>query len=247
MAPAVEDPMKIIATFTLLVALCAAATPARQDFDVPAQGGVLLKASHWAASKAGPAILLLHMCAPKADRLTWEPLAVKLADSGFQVFAYDHRAFGQSGGEIKGSKSLEEMFGIWRSSWLEDAEAVFAAMRKRPDVQSVRIGVGGASCGSFLSIAFSERHPEVKALALLSGPVDDAGLTFLGKAKLPVLMAASLEDGPTAQWARSIAERAKHPASTLTLYEGAGHGTNMFAKQPELLDKIVQMFRAQVR
>lgn len=240
--------MRTIASFALFVSLCAAANPARQDFDVPAPGGVVLKASHWAASKPGPAILLLHMCSPKADRLTWEPLAMKLAGSGFQVFAYDHRAFGQSGGEIKGSKSVEEMFGIWRGSWLPDAEAVFASLRKRPDVQAGRIGVGGASCGSFLSIAFAEKHAgEVQAMALLSGPVDEPGLAFLARAKMPVLMAASLEDGRAAQWARSIAERAKHPASTLTLYENAGHGTNMFEKQPELIDRIVQLFRAQVR
>ncbi len=237
-----------ICAFLLLVAACNAAVPARQDFDVEAQGGVKLKASHWPAGKPGPAILLLHMCAPKATRMNWEPLAVKLAGAGFHVFAYDHRSFGESGGERVPFKSLEEMFGIWRGSWLQDAEAVFAAVSKRPEVQSSRIGVGGASCGLFLGVAFAEKHaPQVKAMALLSGPVDDPGLAFLGQANIPVLVAASSEDGPAAKWAGMIAEKAKHPASKMIMYEGAGHGTNMFAKQPELLDKIVQMFRAQVR
>lgn len=240
--------MKLAAMVALSLGICSAAGPSRQDFDVAAPGGVLLKASQWPAGKPGPAILLQHMCAPKATRLDWEPLAVKLAGAGFQVFAYDHRSFGESGGERKPFRSLEEMFGIWRSSWLEDAEAVFAALAKRPQVQTARIGVAGASCGLFLSIVFAEKHPEqVKAMALLSGPVDDPGLAFLGQANIPVLVAASSEDGPAAKWANAISEKARHPASTLLTYEGAGHGTNMFAKQPELLDRIVQLFQAQVR
>ncbi|MBX9599939.1 MAG: lysophospholipase [Bryobacteraceae bacterium] len=239
--------MKTLAS-VLFASACLAAVPARQDFEVAAPGGVALKASHWSGGKPGPAILLLHMCAPKASRLDWEPLAVRLADAGFQVFAYDHRSFGESGGERNGSRSLEEMFGIWRGSWLADTEAVFNSLQKRPGVQPARLGLAGASCGSFLSIAFAEKHAgRVKAMALLSGPVDEPGLAFLGQANIPVLMTASAEDGPTSKWARSIAAKAKHPASALALYDGAGHGTNMFAKQPELLDKIVQMFRAQVR
>ena len=63
----------LLALTLCVVARAAVAAPASRDVTITASDGVALKGTYFAAAKAGPAVLLLHMC--NTDRHSWDPLA----------------------------------------------------------------------------------------------------------------------------------------------------------------------------
>ena len=64
--------------------------------DLTAADGVKLKATYFAAAKAGPGVLLLHQC--NQQRKNWDDLASQIAAAGINVLTLDYRGYGESGG-----------------------------------------------------------------------------------------------------------------------------------------------------
>ncbi|HEX2452111.1 MAG TPA: hypothetical protein VHI99_00320, partial [Vicinamibacterales bacterium] len=74
----------------------ATAPPQSRDVGLVAPDGVGLKGTYFAASRPGPAVLLMHMC--NTTRRSWEPVARQLAAAGIGALMIDNRGFGDSGG-----------------------------------------------------------------------------------------------------------------------------------------------------
>jgi pimeloyl-ACP methyl ester carboxylesterase len=149
---------------------------------IAASDGAALAASYFPAAQRGPAMLLLHQC--DMTRASWTPLATALAASGINVLAPDYRGYG-------GNRAL----GADYPKRGADADAALDWLLKQPTVDPRGVAVGGASCGVDHAVQLARRKDDVRALLLLSGGASSTGMTFLRAARIPVLLAYSVEEG----------------------------------------------------
>jgi len=225
----------------LLFSGCVSAQVKKQDADLNAPDGVKIKVSYYSAGKPGLGVLLMHQC--NRDRTSWDGLATQMAEAGIHVVALDYRGYGESGAERFLSLSPEK-----RTSevlkWPADIDVAYQFLLSQPGVDKTRMGAGGASCGVTHSVHLAHRHPEVKTLVLLSGPVDDETIQFVETATwMPILSAASEDDGdmlPTMRWLMGFA---RNPQDRLLTYKAAGHGTEMFKVERGLPQAILEWYK----
>ncbi len=159
----------------------------------------------------------------------------------------DYRGFGESDGARFEKLTPDEARKLVHEKWPGDFDMALQYLETQPGVSPNLIGAGGASCGVNNSVQLARRHPEVKALMLLSGETDRDGRLFLQSSKnLPIFTAAAADDTfgrltDTMQWLYSVSANS---ASRFEVYTNGGHGANMFAPHPELLDFIADWFAA---
>jgi dienelactone hydrolase len=157
----------------------------------------------------------------------------------------DFRGFGESEGP-RFTNDQAQLATI-REQWPGDVDAAFAFLSTRPGVDKTRIGVAGASCGVNQSVQLATRHPEVKAVVLLSGGIDPNARQYIRNTpSLAVLSAGSQDDGNIVQTMRWITSWSSHPASKFVEYRDAGHGTEMFAFEKGLQPLMLDWFEAQL-
>lgn len=243
------DPMstKILYLFLsiCLVLPCSAqSTPKPRIVELKAADGTLLKATFFAAAKPGPGVLLLHQC--NQQRKLWDPLGQALTSVGINVLTVDYRGFGESGGTRFDKLTPDALNKMTKEVWPGDIDIAFQYLLAQPGVQHDKIGAGGASCGVHNSILLARRHPDVKALMLLSGPTDRDGRLFLHTSGLPIFTSAADDDmfgnlADTMQWFVSVSP---NPASRFQLYMAGGHGAEMFVPHPELPVLIARWFQS---
>ena len=226
--------MKILAiAATLALAGGLSAEVQKKDVEINSDG-VTLKGTYFSNGRTGPAMLLIHQC--NMDRHAWDGLAADLAADGIHVLTYDNRGFGESGG----TKAE-------RDKWASDVDAAYAMLLAQNGVDKTRIAVGGASCGVTMSSDLAARHPEIKALMILSGRAsDDAKAHIASDRALAVFGAASEGDTGAAAGIRDAESQSKNPKSVLKIYEGTEHGVPMFAKHADLEPMIVSWLKEQV-
>jgi len=223
---------------TLAIALAFAAGLAaevqKKDVEIKTPDGITLKGDYFSAGRPGPAILLMHQC--NMDRHAWDGLAGDLAAAGINVLTFDTRGFGESGG----TKAE-------RDKWAADTDAAYEVLLKEKGVDPSRIAVGGASCGVTLSSDLAARHPEIKALMILSGRASDAAKAHIASdTALAVFGAASEGDAAAAQGIRDAEGASKNPKSVLKIYEGTEHGVPMFTKHAELEPMIITWVKTEL-
>jgi len=230
----------------LLMAAGAAAAEKR-DVTIVANDGVQLKATYYSPGRPGPGVLLFHQC--NMDRKSWDSTANTLAARGIHVLTLDLRGFGESQGEQwKWDGSLDHALDFWRKNMSADAEKAYEWLSVQAGVDKSRMAAGGASCGVTIALLMAEKHPQtVKTLVLLSGFADARSKEFLeSKRDLPVLAAASAEDGDAYKAIQEIAAASGSPNSKLLSFKGAGHGVKMFGPEPKLEETVVSWFQSRL-
>lgn len=218
--------------------------PAPKIVNLTASDGTILKATYFASSKPGPAVLLLHQC--NQQRKLWDPLGEGLAASGISVLAFDYRGYGESGGTPHDKLTPQQEIKIQTETWPGDIDVALHYLLAQPGVTRDRIGAGGSSCGVHNAIKLARRHPEVKSLVLLAGPTDREGRSFVQSSNLPIFTSAADDDpfGPQVllmQWLFSISQ---NPASRFAHYTSGGHAAEMFGLQKDLPGIIAAWFFA---
>lgn len=215
-----------------------------REVEIIAPDGVKLKGTFFSANRPGPGVILFHMCDGKG-RDGWSGVASLLAREGFHTLTFNYRGVGDSEGERFQGGSLQEVMNYWRTKWGADMETAFNLLLSQPGVDKNLIGAGGASCGVYMSLLLAQKHPrEVKSLVLLAGPVDAEAKAFVEKSDhLPILGATSEEDARSTAWTREILASSKNKSSRLVVYNGAGHGTNMLAREKSLEPMIIEFFK----
>jgi dienelactone hydrolase len=219
-----------------LALICACSRPhppdPAHDVDVPAADGTVLKGSYFSPGKPGPAILLIHQC--NMDRHAWDTLTPDLVAAGIHVLTYDQRGFGTTGGRADQEKSAG------------DADAALAYLMGKPDVDKSRIAAGGASCGVTWSAALASRHPELKALVLLSGWADDRSRAYIAATPALAVFGAAADYQSDATDIRQAVAASKHPQSLAKIARGGGHGVAMFASDADVKPALVAWLRGQL-
>lgn len=235
-----------LAVAILGVASAAAAQPAPEAVTLKAPDGLTLKGTYFSPGKPGPALLLLHQC--NQDRASWAGFAAKAAARGYHVMTFDYRGYGESEGARIDTLSNEERGRVTTQLWPGDVDAAFAHLMSRPGVDRARVGAAGASCGGGQSVFLASRHPQVRALVLLSGGTGRDPREYVARAAgLPVLGVASVDDGPAVPQMRAVTGGSPHPATKFVEYQRAGHGTDMFRVEPGLEPMMLDWFDAHVR
>ncbi len=215
-----------------------------EDVTIVTEDQVKLKGTYYSADKPGPGILLLHMCMEGGDRRTWTKLAGMLVNEGFHVLTFDFRGYYESEGEWPNFTTMQEFIKVSRTTIMKDVEAAYEFLISQESVNKESIGLAGASCGVFMGIEASFNHPEIRALALISGPFDDQAREQLESLdNVPVLSAACQDDVRAFEAMKRVFAATKHPNSTLIQYKGSEHGTNIFNKEPDFERTIVEWFK----
>jgi uncharacterized protein len=127
----------------------------RRDLTFPAGGD---SCAAWlyvpaVAGAAAPTVVLAHgLSGTRRDRL--DAFAERFAAAGFVALVFDHRGFGDSGGE-------PDLFDPARQ--LEDWRAAIAFARSLPEVDGARIATFGSSMGGGNALAAAAEDPNVAA------------------------------------------------------------------------------------
>jgi dienelactone hydrolase len=208
------------------------------------QDGMVLQATYYAAVQPGPGLLLFHQC--NRDRTSWEGFAQAAAARGYHVIALDFRGFGESGGDR--FTTLQEQAATVADRWPGDIDAAYNWLAAQPVVDKQRIGAAGASCGVNQSVLLAQRHPEVRTVMLLSGPINRVAREYLrASPRVSVLAAASDDDGNAVDTMRWVLGWSANPANRLVQYRAAGHGTEMFAVEKGLQPLMLDWLDAQLK
>jgi dienelactone hydrolase len=221
-----------------------AAQPSPRAVDVMAPDGAALKATYYAATGPGPAVVLLHMC--NATRESWDAVGRGLSAAGIHALALDYRGYGDSPGERHGTLPVPKRQALVTETWPGDVDAALAYLQSQPGVDKIRVGAAGGSCGVQQAVQLARRHPDVRSLVLLAGGTDRAGLDFLHATRwLPVFTAAAADDqydSQAPQLMKWLAELSGNPRNRFTGFADGRHGTEIFAPHPELVKAIVDWY-----
>ena len=238
---------KILAGAVLILAflLLQSAEPAcsqtvsGKDIDITAPDGVKLRATFFAAAQPGPGVMLLHMC--NTTRKSWQPVAKELSENKINALTIDNRGFGESGGPRFEGASPEVMKEL-NQKWPADFEAAYDFLVAQPGVDKARIAVGGGSCGVNNAMKVAERHPDIKALVLLAGDTDLAGISYIAQhSEVPIFTAAAGDDeyNPwTLELMHWFSEISGNPRTRFSGFKEGRHGTEIFGPHPELVHQI---------
>ena len=188
------------------------------------------------AYRPAPAVILVHMLG--RSRRDWEDVGERLAAAAIGALAIDLRGHGDS-------PHGPTADGGGYSVMTQDVAAAKRFLRTRSDVIPSRIGILGASIGANLAVLDAASDPAVASLALLSPSLDYRGLRIEAAARKygnrPMLLVSSDDD---AYARRSVADLQKTGSPReLVQLAGAGHGTNMLRRSPELAYSLVDWFR----
>jgi len=231
----------VLALFFLLSAGFAyPQTPSPKDIDIAAPDGTKLRATFFAAAKPGPGVLLLHMC--NTTRKSWEPVAKELGQKGINALTIDNRGFGESGGPRFEGASPDVLKQL-NERWPGDFEAAYDFLVAQAGVDQSRIAVGGGSCGVNNAMTLAERHPDFKALVLLAGSTDLAGINYIAShPELPIFTAAAADDEynpATIELMQWFSDLSGNPRTKFSGFKNGRHGTEIFGPHPELVDQII--------
>ena len=211
------------------------ASPEAMGVSIPVDG-LNLAGTFYAPQKDAPpwpGVILLHML--YSDRSHWGSFPLQLAESGYGVLSVDLRGHGETGGEVDWDLAASDLQQIWDY------------LSSRPDINQDRTAFVGASIGANLALVGGANEESTRTVVLLSPGLNYAGVktepALSTYGDRPVLIVASQEDTYAADSSVHL-EEAATGESRLILYDGAGHGTNMFEAEPDLSQQIIDWLDA---
>ncbi|KKQ40019.1 MAG: hypothetical protein US71_C0016G0003 [Parcubacteria group bacterium GW2011_GWD2_38_12] len=215
-----------------------------EEITLTTQDDVRLYADYYKSSTLNaPAVLLLHMMPETKE--SWREFAKKLREVGFQVLAIDFRGHGKSVFKNNHLMNYKNFTDTQHQQKIHDIEIAvkFLIDEKGPS----SIFLVGASIGANLAIQYMANHTRIIAGAILSPGLDYRGVKpelFIKNLDedQAIYLAASEDDKYSADSAKELYNLAK-TAKKLKLLRNAGHGTDMFNANPDLMDEIIDWLR----
>jgi alpha-beta hydrolase superfamily lysophospholipase len=209
---------------------------AAEAITLRASDGTTLSAQWHAPARAAPAVLLVHMLT--RTHAEWDLAAQALHVSGFGVMALDLRGHGASEGS---ASALGPM--------LLDVQAALDWLKTRPDVQSGRLGIAGASLGATLAVMAAAADPAVQSIALLSPASEYRGLRCEAQMRRyaersgAVMLVASTGDPYALRTANHFEAMGAGQRDLRVVDATNAHGTTLLAVRPDLVSSLVDWFR----
>jgi dienelactone hydrolase len=233
----VKQPL-LVCLFVLLATRPGGAAVSQQNVTFKTKDGVSIAGTLYLPGRPAPAVILLHM--QTRSREDWQMLGQRLADAGIAALTIDLRGHGAS------DHGPPPATGSELGAMQLDIRAARAFLVARSDVLGGRVGLGGASIGANLAVLAAAADPSVRTLALLSVGLDYRGLRTEAALNRygarPALLVASQEDNYAMISMRRLLAQGTGTREQLVL-NGAGHGTVMLTRQPDLVAMLVDWFR----
>jgi alpha/beta superfamily hydrolase len=157
-------------------------------------------------------------------------LCQALAEQGLAVFRFNFRGAGGSQGSF--ADGIGEQ---------EDVKAALSYVAQNNKIDSSRLGLAGYSFGAGVALAVAPGDEQVKALALISPPLDSPGWENLSKYSRPKLILGGSEDDfcPVVQLARLVLKLAE--PKEYEIIRGPDHFWCGY--EPQLATRVVQFFK----
>lgn len=189
-------------------------------------------------------LILSHMM--PATKESYENLAVKLQNIGYESIAIDLRGHGESDG---GPEGFFEFSNTDHQKSIFDLEAAVDYLINERKAAPEKISFIGASIGANLSLQYITEHPGFQIAILLS-----PGLNYRGiktepivkniKPKQNVFFVSADDDGPNAEENKILYELTPDTTDKkIQIYETGGHGTDILKNQPELYNLIIKFLK----
>jgi pimeloyl-ACP methyl ester carboxylesterase len=184
------------------------------------------------------------MC--NTTRKSWDPLGPQLAAAGIHALSVDYRGFGESGGARYDTLTPQDAQRTVTDQWPGDVDKAYEFLLAQPGVDKARVGAAGGSCGVNQAVGVARRHPEIRSLALLAGPLDLDGISFITSTPwLPIFAAAAADDqydDSAPESMRWILALSGNPRNKFSGFKDGKHGTEIFGPHPELPKQIVAWY-----
>lgn len=180
--------------------------------------------------RPAPAVVLLPMMGRPRD--DWQAVAQRFADAGITALAID-----LPGNGVPGDGGME--------AWRAEVGAAISYLVSR-DVGASSVGVAGASLGATLAAYAAAGDGRLRALALVSPVADYRGVRMGNTLKQvggrPVFLIGSHKDPYSARSIREFTKGAEGGFET-AWSETPAHGTNLLAREPDLVRLLVEWFQ----
>ena len=184
-----------------------------------------------------PAVVLLPMMSRGLH--DWDAVAARFAEAGIAALAIDFRRNG--GPRIAEGGGDGDDF----SDLVLDAAAARAYLGARPEIVGSKVGLAGASLGANVAALVAGSDASIPTIALLSPSLDYRGLHLEQALRRfgsrPALLVASSEDPYALRTVREAVTMGDGPRE-LRVLSGAGHGTIMLSRAPDLISAVVDWF-----
>jgi len=229
--------MKYWSTTILIVAMGITARAEQRQVTFEAPDGASLQGTFYSSTHPGPGLLVLHEC--NGNRQNYDQLATMLGTAGYSVLTLELRDHGVAGGRIA-QRTPEQ-----QKTTASDIEAALEFMKSQSIVNPRSLGVLASGCAVNEAVHASRRHPEIRALVLLSGGTDSEGEAYIRNSpNLPILGVASEDDEETAAAIQKLVEISTNNDSQITLLSDGGYGASLFAEHLDLEADIVIWVRS---
>jgi alpha-beta hydrolase superfamily lysophospholipase len=211
------------------VPVAMAATPVATAVPLTTSDGERVVASVYAAKSLDGVVLVHGLGGRKEEFAT---LAARFARAGLYVASIDLRGHGVSPTSAPLTPSDHPRL-------VADVRAATAWLYQKG---VKRVALVGAELGANLALAVAAEDPAVVSVVLLSAGMDQGGVlanpALLRYNPRPLLLVASADDAYGARTARTLDALATGPHQVI-LYDVAGKGTRMLARQPDLEPRIL--------
>lgn len=153
--------------------------------------------------------------------------AARLAGRGYVTLSFDHRNWGESGGEPRGQEDPQGK--------LHDLRAAVSLLRSRPEVDQARVGAVGVCLGAGYALKFAAFEPRVRVFAGIAGAYNNpyamrSGMDYRAAlAGLAEVLERQDLGGPVA-YVPAVAEQgeAAMPGDEPFAYYGTGRGASPY-------------------
>lgn len=110
-----------------------------------------------------PVVFILHGFTGYKEENNLVDIAQRLKKIGIASVRFTTSGFGDSGGNLKQDYRF--------SNYISDLDSIYQYILGQSFIDPLKVGVCGHSMGGKLSILFSAKHPEIKALCFISAPL----------------------------------------------------------------------------
>ncbi|KKU13932.1 MAG: hypothetical protein UX17_C0005G0008 [Parcubacteria group bacterium GW2011_GWC2_45_7] len=233
--------------------------PQSQKITFTTSDGVEIVGIYVDAGTSTPHALLLHMM--PATKESYAAFAEKLRQIGISSLAIDFRGHGESVQKFTDVSLHSTVLDYQKFSDEEqqakilDVHAAVEWLIQNHGAVKSHLVLVGASIGANLALQYLSENSEVPAAVLLSAGLDYRSvktepLVRAVKPSQSVYFAASSEDmrgsGQSATEMAKILFDACPCKKEIKTFDGAGHGTTMFEREPKFTDEVIKWIKERI-